>query len=79
MFQLSTNNIEKNKASNSSWLTSLSILLISASLTAPSTLAQEESASDRNQEEQIQEVVLRLVFWAYFALREAPPIKLGCH
>ena len=60
MFQLSTNNIEKNKASNSSWLTSLSILLISASLTAPSTLAQEESASDRNQEEQIQEVVVEI-------------------
>ena len=56
MFHLSTNNIEKNNASNSSWSANLSILLLSTLLLTQSTLAQEEANSDRNQKEKIQEV-----------------------
>ena len=51
MFHLSTNNIEKNNASNSSWSANLSILLLSTLLMTQSTLAQEEATSDTNQEE----------------------------
>lgn len=60
MFQLSTNNIEKNNASNLSWLANLSILLLFTLLTTQLTLAQEEATSDGNQEETIQEVVVEI-------------------
>ena len=60
MFQLSTNNIEKNNASNLSWLANLSILLLSTLLTTQLTLAQEEATSDGNQEDTIQEVVVEI-------------------